>query len=50
MDEPAADGIKQIKETQYNRKFKHSEKKVYAIGVSVSSKKRFVKELVWEAL
>jgi hypothetical protein len=50
MDEAATNAIAQIKERDYARKFKHTGKKVYAIGVSVSSKKRFVQELVWELL
>jgi len=50
MDTPADDGIKQIKSREYARKFKHAGKQLYAIGISASSEKRFIKELAWEQL
>ncbi|MBM3893376.1 hypothetical protein FJ365_03190 [Candidatus Dependentiae bacterium] len=50
MNEPAAVAIQQIKDKDYGAKFRHHGKKIYAIGISVSSQKRFVQELVWEAL
>ena len=50
LDEPAASAIAQIKERDYTAKFRHQNKKIYAVGISVSSEKRFVKELLWELL
>ncbi len=50
MDEPAAVAMQQIKDKEYPLKFKKSGKKVFAIGISVSSKKRVVKEITWEQL
>jgi hypothetical protein len=50
LDESAATAIAQIKETDYGAKFRHQNKKMYAVGISVSSEKRFVNELAWEIL
>ncbi len=50
MDEPAAVAIQQIKDKDYSAKFRHMGKQVYAIGISVNSEKRYVKELEWELL
>ncbi len=50
MDDSAASAIAQIKDREYARKFKHTGKKVYAVGVSISSEKRVVQELEWVCL
>ncbi len=50
MDKPAAGAIQQIKTTDYPRKFKAMGKKVYGIGVSISTQDRKVADVQWEAL
>ena len=50
MDDSAAKALAQIKDTEYARKFKHTGKKIYTIGVSVNAKNRVVNELAWELL
>ncbi len=49
-DESAASAIQQIKDRDYARKFKHLNKKIYAIGASINAKDRIVTELAWELL
>ncbi len=50
MNRPATDAIQQIKDTEYPRKFKLTQKKVYGIGLSISSENRKITELVYEIL
>jgi hypothetical protein len=50
MDQPAADAIRQIKDKDYAAKYRNQGKKIYAIGVNLSSKERRVDELGWELL
>ena len=50
MDKPVAGAIKQIKDTDYPRKFKLTGKKVYGIGVSISTDDRKVTEFEYEIL
>ena len=50
MNDPATSAIKQIRDKDYAHKFKYSGKKIYAVGVSICSKKRTIKELEWTLL
>ncbi len=48
MDESAASAIEQIKERDYARKFRESSRKIYAVGVSISSINRTATEITYE--
>ena len=50
MNESAATAIQQIKDTDYPRKFKLTNRTVYGIGVSIDKETRTVTELLWEIL
>ncbi len=50
MDQAGAVAIQQIKQRDYAAKYRHQGKKIYAIGINLSSEKRKINELVWEAL
>jgi hypothetical protein len=50
MDQPAAVAMTQIKEKEYPAKFRHTGKKLYAVGIAINSATRSVAEVLWQQL
>ncbi len=50
INQPARVALDQIKDRQYPAKFRHLGKKLYAVGVSISTAQRLVQEVAWEAI
>ncbi len=50
MNQPAAVALEQIKQRGYAEKYKHLGRKIYLVGVELSSGDRVVKDIVVEAL